>query len=78
METMRVITGTVVDGKIELPAEALAEGVHVTVLAPEAAEPVRLSAIEERELFEAMEQIHAGEFVDGDDLLLELRSRHQA
>ena len=75
---MRVITGTVVDGKIELPADTLAEGAHVTVLAPEAEEPVHLSAVEERELLEALEQIHGGEYVDGDDLLLELRSRYRA
>jgi hypothetical protein len=72
---MRVITGIVVDGKVELPAESLAEGAHVMVLALEAAEPVHLSPAEEQELLEAMEQIRAGEYVDGDDLLLELRSR---
>ena len=74
---MRVITGTVVDGKIELPADTLAEGAYVTVLAPEA-EPVHLSPAEERELLEALEQIHGGEYVDGDDLLLELRSQYRA
>lgn len=71
---MRVVTGMVVDGKIELPSEFLAEGAHVTVLAPEPGEPVRLSPAEEQELLEARDQIRRGEFVDGDDLLNELRS----
>jgi hypothetical protein len=35
----------------------------------------RLSPSEERELTEAMEEIHRGEYVDGDDLLKELRAR---
>ena len=67
-----------VDGKIELPAEFVAEGAHVMVLAPEPDEPVRLSPAEERELLEAAEQIRRGEFVDGDDLLKELRSQLRA
>ena len=32
-------------------------------------EPIRLSAAEESELFEAMEEIRRGEYEDGDDLL---------
>jgi hypothetical protein len=71
---MKVITGTVVDGKVELPAELLAEGVHVMILAPDSDEPIRLSTAEESELLEAMEAINRGDFVDGDDLLNEIRS----
>jgi len=44
------------------------------VLAPEAGEPVHLSPEEEAELLKAMEDINQGKFVDGDDLLAELRS----
>jgi hypothetical protein len=69
---MKVATGTVVDGKIELPTEFL-EGAHIMVLAPEPAKPVRLSEAEEQELLEAMEEIRRGDYVGGDDLLLELR-----
>ena len=65
---MKVITGMVVDGKIELPAESVAEGAHVMVLALESDEPIRLSAAEEQELAESMEQIRRGEFIDGDEL----------
>jgi hypothetical protein len=71
---MRVITGTVVDGRVEIPADLIAEGAHVMVLAPEVGEPVHLSPDEEAELLEAMEDIKQGKFVDGDELLAELRS----
>jgi hypothetical protein len=70
---MKIITGTVVAGKVELPPEALADGERVAVLVPEAGEPVRLSSAEERELTEAMAAIRRGEYVDGSDLLAELR-----
>lgn len=75
---MRVITGTVVGGKVELPLDQVAEGAHVMVLVSGPDEPIRLSPAEESELFEAMEEIRRGEYVDGDDLLNELRSRPQA
>ena len=72
---MKVMTGTVVDGKVEFPSEFVAEGAQVMILAPQTGEPVRLSPAEEAELLEAAEQIQTGEFVDGQELLNELRSR---
>jgi hypothetical protein len=75
---MKVISAVVVDGKVELPTEAVAEGAHVMILAPEAGEPIRLTPDEERELLESMEQIRRGDYIDGQDLLRELRSRHGA
>lgn len=72
------MTGTVVDGKVELPAEFVAEGAQVTVLAPEPTEPFELSPAEEEELLEAMDQIRRGEYVEGDELVRELRSRQRA
>lgn len=45
------------------------------VLAPATGDPVRLSPAEEEELAEAMDQIRRGEYVEGEDLLDELRSR---
>jgi hypothetical protein len=71
---MKAITGTVIGGRIEIPEEFAAEGAQVVVLAPESGEPVVLSPAEERELLEAMEDIRRGEYVDGEDLLSELRS----
>jgi len=43
----------------------------------ESGEPVRLSSAEERELVEAMDQIRRGEYVDGQDLLNELRFQRE-
>jgi hypothetical protein len=71
---MRAITGTVTGGRIEVPAELVAEGTQVVVLAPESGEPIVLSPADQRELLEAMEDIRRGEYVDGEDLLSELRS----
>ena len=61
------------EGKVELPEEFASEGTQVVILVPESGEPVRLSQAEERELSEAMEEIRRGEFVDGTELLNELR-----
>lgn len=73
---MKVIAGTVIGGKVEIPAEAFAEGEHVMVLAREAEAEIRLSEEEEEEeLLEAMEEIQRGDYVDGEDLLQELRTR---
>lgn len=71
---MRAITGTIVNGRVEVPVEFASEGSGVVVLAPEAREPIQLSAAEERELSEAMAEIRRGDYVDGEDLLAELRS----
>jgi hypothetical protein len=72
---MKVITGTVVDGKVELPSDTLEEGAPVAILAPDPDEPITLTEAEERDLLEAVEDIRRGEYVDGLDLLGELRSR---
>lgn len=72
---MKLITGTVVEGKVEIPPETLAEGASVTVLVPEAGGPLGLRADEEEALVQAMEEIRRGEYVDGVDLLQEIRSR---
>jgi hypothetical protein len=71
---MKIATGTVVGGKVEVPEEFMAEGSTVMVLATDDEEPIRLSADQERELSEAMDEIRRGEFVDGHDLLAELRA----
>ncbi len=71
---MKAITGTVIGGRIELPKEFATEGAHVVVLTPGSGEPIRLSQADDRELWEAMEDLRRGDFVDGEALLIELRS----
>ncbi len=71
---MKVITGTVVDGKIEVPAGALSDGESVAILARGSDEPIRLTAEQDEELSRAVEEIRRGKFVEGDELLAELRA----
>ena len=72
---MKVITGTVVRGKVALPPESLVEGTPVAVLAPSVGAPIQLTPAEESELEAAVNELRAGRFIDGEDLLKELRSR---
>jgi hypothetical protein len=70
---MRVTTGTVVNGKIEVPGEDLEEGTVVTILAPEDRESFTLGPEAEAELLEAIAEADRGDFISGDELLRELR-----
>ncbi|MFQ5743425.1 MAG: hypothetical protein ACE5HV_07540 [Acidobacteriota bacterium] len=69
---MRVTTGKVVNGKVVVEGERLAEGATVTVVAAEDQPMFELGPEEETELLEAIEQVRHGEVVDGDELLGEL------
>lgn len=75
---MKVFTGKVVDGKVELPPGVLEEGVTVAIVAEDDSEPFTLTAEEQAELTESMQSIARGEWVDGDELLAELRTRRKA
>lgn len=70
---MRVATGTVVDGKVVVEGEALAEGSTVTVVLRDADESFDLTPEEEVELLESIAAIERGEFFSGDQLLERLR-----
>ena len=72
-EPMRVTTGTVVNGKIEVPGENLAEGLVVTILAPENRETFTLGPEAEASLLAAIEEADRGEVISGEELLRELR-----
>ncbi|MEW6754010.1 MAG: hypothetical protein AB1505_23980 [Candidatus Latescibacterota bacterium] len=72
---MKVITGKVVGGKVELPPGSLAEGESVAVVARDTSEPVVLSTAQEQELTQAFEAIARGDFVDGDELVQRLKAR---
>ena len=73
MAVMRVLTGRVVGGKIELGGE-VPDGTPVAVLAPDN-EPIELTAAQEGELAEALDEIHRGEFEDGFALLGEIKAQ---
>ena len=70
---MKVATGTVVDGKVVVEGEALAEGSTVTVLLREPGETFELSPEDEAALLESISAIESGEFVSGGKLLDRLR-----
>ncbi|HVT19526.1 MAG TPA: hypothetical protein VHQ90_25515 [Thermoanaerobaculia bacterium] len=70
---MRVTTGTVINGKIEVTGEDLAEGTVVTILAPEDEETFSLGAEAEAALLTSIQEADRGEVISGDELLRELR-----
>lgn len=72
---MKLVTGTVVDGKVTLPGGEFEEGSAVAVLASDGGEPVQLSPAEEDALLESLQAIRDGNCVDGEDLIRNLRSR---
>ena len=69
---MRITTGRVVDGRIEVPGESLPEGSTVTVLAREKDETFTLGAEEEAALLEAMAEGDRGEVIPAEEFLREL------
>ncbi len=70
---MRIATGKVVKGKLELDGDALEGGATVSILVPESDETFELTPDEEAALEESLRQASRGEFVDADALLRELR-----
>jgi hypothetical protein len=72
---MRVTTGHVVNGRIEVPGESFDEGVTVTILTPEAGETFELGPEDEVALLEAMAQGDRGEVISAEELLADLGRR---
>lgn len=71
---MTIVTGKVVNGRIEVSDVALPEGAAVAIYINDA-DAYELSASEETELEESIAQISRGEYVDGDSVIAELRRR---
>jgi hypothetical protein len=71
---MKVVTGIVVNGKIEVPPD-IEEGSLVAVLAPGQGEPFALSPSQEEELGRAFDEIRDGKFVDGWALVQEIKAQ---
>ena len=70
---MKVVTGRVVEGKVVLEGEPLAEGSVVTVVAREDDETFEVSLEEERALLEAIAQADRGQVVSWEELREQLR-----
>jgi hypothetical protein len=69
---MKVMTGTVVEGKIVVDGEPLTDGSKVTVIAPDDEETFELSPHEEAEILIAISEIEQGKGVEGRRFLEEL------
>ena len=74
---MKLVTGKVENGKVALPEGEFEEGAAVAVLALAGDEPVGLTSAEEQALIESLSAIRSGNYVSGEDLLRELRSRRR-
>lgn len=70
---MKMLTAKVVDGQLDVPEGLLEEGITVTVLVPEENAAFDLTDEERAFIGESMAQIARGEWVDGDQLLEEIR-----
>lgn len=70
---MKIVTGKVVHGRIDVPGDVLTEGSVVTLLVSEEEEGFELSPELEDELVEAMAEADRGETVDGWELLRNLK-----
>ena len=70
---MKVATGRVVEGKIVLEGEPLAEGAVVTVVARDDGDTFDVSAEDERALLDAIAQADRGQVVSWEALRERLR-----
>jgi len=70
---MKVATGRVVEGKVVLEGEPLAEGSIVTVVAREDDETFDVTPEEERALLEAIAQADRGQVISWEELREQLR-----
>lgn len=70
---MRVTTRRVVNGKIEVADEELAEGMVVTILAPDERGTFTLGPEAEAALLASIEEADRGEVISSEELLRELR-----
>jgi hypothetical protein len=69
---MQFATGTVVNGKVEIPGVSLPEGAVVAIVARGADEPFSLTPADEGELLAAISEIESGEFLTVEQLLASL------
>lgn len=72
---MKLVTGKVENGRVVLPEGEFEEGAAVAVLASTLDDPIRLTPAEEQAVIESLAEIRAGRFIEGEDLLRQLRSR---
>lgn len=72
---MRVTTGTIRKGKVELEEKDLPEGTTVTVLVPEGDDTFEVTPEEKAKLLAAIREVERGEVEDGWELLRSIRPK---
>jgi hypothetical protein len=72
---MRVASGRVIDGRVDLFGAELPEGASVTVLLPEGDETFEVDEETEKMLLESIAQCERGQTVPFETVLEELRRR---
>jgi hypothetical protein len=70
---MRISTGKVHGGVIELEGVQLAEGSTVTILATDGDETFALDPVDEARLLEAVEEANRGMAIDASQVLAQIR-----
>jgi hypothetical protein len=70
---MKVATGTVIDGKVVVEGESLAEGSKVTVVLREDDDFFDVTPEEEADLIASIDEIERGEYITAEELLERLR-----
>ena len=70
---MRIASGRVVAGHVEVDGEPLPEGTVVTLLAREEDETFELDAEAEEELLESIAEADRGELIPAEEILRKLR-----
>ena len=73
---MKIVAGTVVDGKIVVNDPELEDGTDVFILTREREEAVRLSPEERAELEAGLAELDRGEMIPGSEFFARLR-RHE-
>ena len=73
---MRIASGKVIAGRIEVEGEPLPDGTVVTLLARDADEPFDVDAALKAELLESLAEADRGELIPAADVLRNLRSTH--
>ncbi len=71
---MKLATAQVLNGRVEVPPE-IVDGSQVAILVADDEAPFTLSPSEEKDLSAALAEIDAGLYVDGWQLLKELKGR---
>ena len=72
---MRMTTGIIRQGKVELEETDLPDGTIVTVLIPDNEETFEVTPQEKEALLKAIKEVEEGHIEDGWELLQELRRR---